>query len=86
MLNNLLKNDIIEQLKNTGRVGHIITENSEETLQITWDGERFALIHIHYPVGPGGFSLPKTTILNPREASEVAAFIQIVLEMIGGIR
>ena len=51
---------------------YVLTDNAGETLRLIWDGERFALIAHHTP---GGHSITNTVILNPREASELAAFI-----------
>ncbi len=38
--------EVISQLKETGRASYRITDNSEEQLNIAWDGTRFALVHI----------------------------------------
>ncbi len=46
----------------------LITSNPEQTLKITWDGERFSFIEL-------GRKISKVIILNPREAREVQKFI-----------
>lgn len=56
----------------------VITANPFETLEIKWDGERFALVH-HSVVGyHNSSSKTKTIILNPREMKEIVNFVKEV--------
>ena len=52
----------------------LITDNSAELLKITYDGERFGLIY-HRKRNDLG-QLSQVTILNKREAQEIADFIK----------
>ena len=53
----------------------VLTDNPIETISAKWDGERFGLIH-HLK----STNLIKTTILNPAEGAELAAFIISILQ------
>ena len=51
-----------------------ITNDSDEALKITSDGVRYALTHYAKGMYPEWRSIT-TTVLNPREAEEIAKFI-----------
>ena len=52
----------------------IVTDNTGERIEITWDGERFALPHWNKVN-----SRSESLILNPREAAIVAGFINKII-------
>jgi len=55
-------------------VTRVITDNSDQTLIIKYDGERFALIE-RDKVMPD-MPVNKIIMLNPREAKEISDFIE----------
>ena len=52
----------------------IVTDNTGERIEITWDGERFALPHWNKVN-----SRSESLILNPREADDIVRFIIKIL-------
>lgn len=50
----------------------VITDNFGDKTKVFWDGERFSVVAQRTP---GGHSITNTILLNPREASELADFI-----------
>ena len=53
----------------------IITNNTVEKLEVTFDGERFGLVHTTKGAHPDAFT-KQTIILNPTEAEQVATALE----------
>lgn len=56
------------------RIREIITENNIETINISWDGERYALTHTKNKYVPNRVMRCDVIILNPRELDQIVDF------------